>query len=62
MPIFLKKVWLRYAMHTQMKTLEKKAQILQLYLGIHEKRKQEYQDQIDDENVIFANKQTEKRN
>lgn len=49
-------------MHTQMKTLEKKAQILQLYLSIQEKRKKEYQDQIDEEDVIFAKKQTEKRN
>ena len=43
-------MWLRYSMHTQMKTLEKKAQILQLYTGIHEKRKKEYCDQISEEN------------
>ena len=41
-------------MHTQMKTLEKKAQVLQMYLGIHEKRKKEYQDQIEEENVVFV--------
>ena len=60
--LYLIQVWLRYSMHTQMKTLEKKAQILQLYLSIQEKRKKEYQDQIDEENVIFAKKQTDKRN
>ena len=49
-------------MHTQMKTLEKKAQILQLYLNMHEQRKVEYQGQMDEENVQFAQKQTEKRN
>ena len=36
-------------MHTQMKTLEKKAQVLKMYLAFHEKRKKESQTQLDED-------------
>jgi len=55
-------VWLRYSMHMQMKTLEKKAQILKMYLGFHEKRKKEYQDAIEAERTSHEQKIIEKRN